>query len=84
MEAGITDLRNKLKECEKCRLKAVRSALQPLQRQPGGQKQSDRYPEEIYIVFSCHHENYNRKKWSSIVGRPTVQGVNAKLGNING
>lgn len=50
------DFRNKLKDVEKWRLKAAPYALQPLQRQPGGQKQSDKYHEEMNSMKRQYHE----------------------------
>lgn len=50
MEADITDLRNKLKECEKERLKAAQYGLQLLERQTELQNQLDKCHEEMMTV----------------------------------
>lgn len=60
MEADITDLRNKLKECEKERLKAAQYGLQLLERQTELQNQLDKCHEEMMTVT----ENYNQEKYA--------------------
>ncbi|XP_059126201.1 protein Spindly [Peromyscus eremicus] len=60
MEADITDLRNKLRECEKERLKAAQYGLQLLERQTELQNQLDKCHEEMMTVT----ENYNQEKYA--------------------
>lgn len=50
MEREITDLRSKLKECEKERLKAAQYGLQLLERQTELQNQLDKCHEEMMTV----------------------------------
>lgn len=50
MEADITNLRNKLKECEDERLKAAHYGLQLLERQTELQSQLDKCHEEMMIT----------------------------------
>lgn len=58
MEADITNLRNKLKECEDERLKAAHYGLQLLERQTELQSQLDKCHEEMMITA----EKYNQEK----------------------
>ncbi|XP_040604384.1 protein Spindly [Mesocricetus auratus] len=60
MEADITDLRGKLKECENERLKAAQYGLQLLERQTELQNQLDKCHEEMMTVT----ENYNQEKYA--------------------
>ncbi|XP_021032943.1 protein Spindly [Mus caroli] len=58
MEADITNLRNKLKECEDERLKAAHYGLQLLERQTELQSQLDKCHEEMMTTA----EKYNQEK----------------------
>ncbi|MEJ1287605.1 hypothetical protein NN561_018626 [Cricetulus griseus] len=60
MEADITDLRSKLKECENERLKAAQYGLQLLERQTELQNQLDKCHEEMMTMT----ENYNQEKYA--------------------
>lgn len=60
MEADITNLRNKLKECEDERLKAAQYGLQLLERQTELQSQLDKCHEEMMTTA----ENYNQEKYA--------------------
>ncbi|CAH6786513.1 protein Spindly [Phodopus roborovskii] len=60
MEADITDLRSKLKECENERLKAAQYGLQLLERQTELQNQLDKCHEEMMSMT----ENYNQEKYA--------------------
>ncbi|KAK7815993.1 hypothetical protein U0070_014206 [Myodes glareolus] len=60
MEREITDLRSKLKECEKERLKAAQYGLQLLERQTELQNQLDKCHEEMMTVT----EGYNQEKYA--------------------
>lgn len=51
MEREITDLRSKLKECEKERLKAAQYGLQLLERQTELQNQLDKCHEEMVTIL---------------------------------
>ncbi|KAK7801636.1 hypothetical protein U0070_015485 [Myodes glareolus] len=60
MEREITDLQNKLKECEKERSKAAQYGLQLLERQTGLQSQLGKCHEEMMIVT----EGNNQEKYA--------------------
>ncbi|GAB1295929.1 Protein Spindly [Apodemus speciosus] len=60
MEADITSLRNKLKECEDERLKAAHYGLQLLERQTELQSQLDKCREEMMSTA----EEYNQEKYA--------------------
>ncbi|XP_017653654.1 protein Spindly [Nannospalax galili] len=60
MEADITDLRSKLKECEKERLQAAQYGLQLLERQTELQNQLDKCHDEMMTVT----ENYEQEKYT--------------------
>ncbi|XP_031209421.1 protein Spindly [Mastomys coucha] len=60
MEADITNLQNKLKECEDERLKAAHYGLQLLERQEELQSQLDKCHEEMMTTA----ENYNQEKYA--------------------
>ncbi|XP_057631777.1 protein Spindly [Chionomys nivalis] len=60
MEREITDLRSKLRECEKERLKAAQYGLQLLERQTELQSQLDKCHEEMMAIT----EGYNQEKYA--------------------
>lgn len=69
MEKEITDLRSKLKECEKERLKAAQYGLQLTERQTELQNQLDKCHEEMMTVLRVITRSTTfKEKLSSRVG----------------